>query len=156
MTNPPIPATVWSDAIGVARRRESAARRYAENPTRPNLPGSAVVDDLVRARWRAALDEADAWARYAEYAEACFADAAAHEMAAADELVGVAEGIARKNAAAAHYTALAAEAEQTVRRARYDEHVPGHRMRMQPGPGGLWARSCTLDGCDWRDVWRAS
>jgi hypothetical protein len=32
------------------------------------------------------------------------------------------------------------------------EHAPGHPYGVQAGPGGMYARWCLLDDCEWRDT----
>lgn len=35
---------------------------------------------------------------------------------------------------------------------RPQEHAPGHPIGAQPGPGGIHARWCKRDDCEWRDT----
>lgn len=30
------------------------------------------------------------------------------------------------------------------------EHAPGHPIGATVGPGGAWAKFCTVEDCDWR------
>lgn len=79
------PAAVWSDATVGSRRREATARRYRNTIIAPSwVPVCPERTDLEAALREAAKLEAEAWARFAKHAEACFADAAEAEMTELD------------------------------------------------------------------------
>lgn len=80
-----IPAVVWTDAVSGARRRQSTAEKHQTNVEAPLwAPPCPETTDLVSALREAARIEAEAFARFAEYAEAAFQSAAEHEMTEAD------------------------------------------------------------------------
>lgn len=105
MNRPVPPASFWSDQIVKARRQEKVALACAAYlGDQPDNPLDTFAPELRRARYRAAMKEADAWSDYARQVEEAFQSAALAEM----ELADAAERRQRIDQA------------QAERRARYD------------------------------------
>lgn len=107
------PAVWWSDQVVWARKCLAQAEAFAltvnDAVTNPLDP---YAGELRRSRYAAAKADVEAWEMYAQQAEDAFQSAALHEMEQTDagEVLDAAESIARKGAAAAHYSGLAEQA----------------------------------------------
>ena len=76
----------WADEVTYARKCEATALAVARRLRTATSSVNPYQAELHRARYRAALDEVQAWTQYAKDAEAAFQSAALAEMEAADEV----------------------------------------------------------------------